>query len=457
MSADARAARLWNARTMTMTDEERRSRDLRRIQRLIAYAYEHSSLHRRLYDSVSLKPSDVRSWDDFFHRVPSTDKPDYLGEQETERFAAQTTPPELEAAYFHTSGTTGSFLRETYSEYDALRMATIYPYAWWDAGVRSSDSIFLCFNFGAWLGLWHMYWGARHFGMSVYSGGGLSSDERIDAVLEHQPTMVAGTPTYLLHLLHRAREREIDLSSSSVRFITAGGEPGMNVPVTRAALEAGWGAVGIDAYGLSEVGIAHVECGAHPGGVHVIEDAFHAYAADPTSGESVPDGELGENVVTSFTHFSQPFVKYRTHDIVRYHRHHEHGCGWNWGFLEGGVLGRTDYMVIIRGVNVFATAVENLLGSVDGLSHEYQIHVDRVEGMDTMLVKVEAAESVSADAYSVISDHLLDTLHRNLGVRIDVEICTPSTLPRFELKATRILDHRDPQIRPKFEPKKLRS
>lgn len=440
----------WNARTQTMSREALDALHLARIRALIAYAYEHSPLHRRLYDQTNLKPADVRTWDDFFVKVPFTDKPDYLAAQGGSRFAGLALPENRLSAYFHTTGTTGTFLHEVYSEYDVLRMGSIYCYAWWDHGVRPGDSMFICHNFGCWLGLWHMYWGARLFGLTVYPGGGMSSDERIDAILEHQVTMVAGTPTYLLHLARRAKERSIDLAASPIRFLCAGGEPGLAIPVTRAALERRWGAVGVDAYGMSEVGLAHMSCHAHPGGVHVMEDAFHAYAADPDSGLPVPDGEEGENVVTSFAHYAQPFIKYRSHDIVRRYATHDHGCGWTWAFLEGSVLGRTDFMVVIRGVNVYAAAVENLLGEIEGLTHYYELHISRVQDMDRLLVKVECEPWLGTSDLPALATRLADIYRFRLGVTLETEVVPASSLPRYELKTTRLFDHRPPELRTPF-------
>lgn len=435
---------------MTMSRAELDARHLERIRRLIGFAYERSPLHRRLYDQAGLKPFDVRSWEDFYRKVPFTDKSHYVAEQERQGRAGQALGEEALTAYFHTTGTTGTFLNEYFSELDIIRMGAIYGYAWWDCGVRPSDSIFICHNFGFWLGLWHMYWAARFFGLTVYSSGGMTTDERIDAILAHRPTMVAGTPTYLMRIARRAAERGIDLSESSVRYLTAGGEPGLNIPVTRRALERAWGAVGIDAYGMSEVGIAHMECGAHAGGVHVMEDAFHAYAADLESGEPVEDGQVGENVVTSYTHLAQPFIKYRSHDLVRRFSSHDHGCGWSFAFLEGSVLGRTDFMIVLRGVNVYPTAVENLIGEVPGLTHEHELHITRRNSSDHLLVRVECEGDLPAGQRAELGERLALLYRRRLGVSIDTEILPPGTIERRELKARRVFDHRPPEERPQI-------
>lgn len=435
-------SKLYSPHTQTMSRSDLDARHLARIRRLIDYAYEHSPLHRRMYDAVGMKPRHIQTMDDFYRIVPFTDKKDYVDDQDRFGIAAKAQDDDLISSYFHTTGTTGKFLHENYGEYDIIRMSSIYAYSWWDCGLRPGDSVFINHNFGFWLGLWHMYWAARYFGLKVYSAGGMTTDERIDAIVSRQPTMVCGTPTYLLRLAQRAHERGIDMARSSVKFLTAGGEPGLSVPVTRRALESAWGAVGIDAYGLSEVGIAHMECAAHPGGVHVMEDAFHAYSINTETFEPTPDGEIGENVVTAYSHLAQPFIKYRTHDLVRRHAHHEHGCGWNWAFLEGGVLGRTDFMVVIKGVNVYPSAVENLIGEVSELSNYYEIHISKVNTLDTMLVRVEARPGVDPSRFEKCRVALAEVYRRHLGVNLDVEVVRTNTMERYQLKTKRIFDHR---------------
>ena len=448
----SRAATMFSPHTLTLSREELDARHLRKIRKLIHYAYHHSPLHRRIYDAAGLKPSDVRTWDDFYTKVPFTDKQDCVEDQERCGIAAQAMGGDLISSYFHTTGTTGTFLHELYGEFDALKMSTIYGYSWWDNGVRPGDSIFVCHNFGFWLGLWHMYWAARFFGLTIYTGGGMSTDERLDAIVARRPTMIAGTPTYLLRLARRAEERGLDLAGGSVKFITAGGEPGLNIPVTRWALESAWGAVGIDAYGLSEVGIAHLECGAHPGGVHVMEDAFHAFSADPETGAPVPEGEIGENVVTAYSHLAQPFIKYRTHDLVRRYDQYDHGCGWTWGFLDGSVLGRTDFMITIKGVNVYPTAVENLIGQVRGLTNYYELHINRLDGADSVLVKVEAEPAVPGADWAALAAGLRQVYRNRLGVALDVDVVPAQSLERYDLKSRRIFDHRSPAERGQHDP-----
>lgn len=442
--------RYWNRHTQTAPRELLDAIHLRRIQHMIALAYERSPLHRRLYDEAGIKPSDIRTWEDYHHRLPFTDKPDYVADQEaTGGFGGLALGEERWQQYFHTTGTTGRFLNEVFTHYEIHKAGSQYCYGFWDFGVRPSDSIFFCFDFGMWIGLWSFYWGARNLGLTIISGGGLSGLDRVRTIMERRPTIVAGTPTYLLHLAEIAREEGIDIRESGVKMLAGGGEAGFSIPVTRRRLAEAWGTEQVyDAYGVGEALFIGQSCREWGGGVHLVEDVCHGYAVDPGTGDPVAEaGAVGEHVITSYTHLTQPFIKYRTHDLVQIVDRPDHGCGWTWKHYPGTVLGRTDFMVTVRGVNVYPTAVENLIGEIPGLTNHYEIHITRKDGMDRMMVKVEA-ERPELDRHA-LGVGLADHFRANLGVRLETEVVQPDTLPRYQLKAKHVFDHRDDADRPR--------
>jgi phenylacetate-CoA ligase len=441
--------RYWNRPTQTAGREVLDALHLERIRHLVGWAYEHSALHRRLYDAAGVKPEDIRTWDDYHYRLPFSDKPDYLSDQEaTGTFGGVALPPDLWQQHFHTTGTTGRFLNEVFTRYDMHKAGSQYCYGLWDLGIRAGDSMYFCFDFGMWIGLWSFYWGALNLGLTVQSGGGVSAGDRVRQILELGPTIVAGTPTYLLHLAEAAKREGLDVRQAGVKVLAGGGEAGFSVPATRRRLTEAWGAEHIyDAYGIGEALFIGQSCAEWAGGVHAIEDVCHSYAIGLESGEPVlEDDELGEHIVTSYTHFAQPFIKYRTHDIVRIDAHPDHGCGWTWKHFPGVVLGRSDFMVTIRGVNIYPTAVETLIGDVAGLANHCEFHVSRVDGMDRMLVKVEADTRLGN--LSALSEQLRAHLRTQLGVNLEVEVLEPETLPRYELKTRRLFDHRADDERP---------
>lgn len=444
--------RFWNKQTQTASRAELDRIHLAKIRRMVAWAYDASRLHRRLYDAAGISPADIRTWDDFYEKLPFTDKPDYMADQEASEngFGGTALGEEHWQQYFHTTGTTGRFLNEVFSQYEMQKAGSQYCYAMYDFGLRAGDTMYFCFNWGNWIGLWTFYWGARDLGLRIASGGGVSTEERIRQIIKIKPTVVVATPTYLLHLAEVALSQGVDLRSSGVRMVAGGGEAGLSIPATRDRISAVWG-VGdmvMDAYGVGEALFIGQSCKEWAGGVHVIEDVCHSYVVDPDSGRPVAaDDAVGEHVITSYTHFTQPFIKYRTHDLVRYTSRPDHGCGWNFAHLPGVVLGRTDFMVTIRGVNVYPTAVENLLGEVGGLSNHYELHVTREAGFDRMLVKVEADPAAAAHL-DELGRGLGDHLRERLGVRIETEVLAPASLPRYELKTTRVFDHRSESERP---------
>ena len=445
-----RGSACWDETWQRMDRERLDAIQLARIQRLVEYSYERVPFYRRLYDRAGFSPAAIRTWDDFHKRVPFTDKPDIVADQEERGalFGLESTPRELRAWFHRTSGTTGTPLNEVFTSYDRLVAAyEAWAYGWWDVGMRPGDSLYFAFNFGTFIGFWSALFAAERMGLMVIPGGGLDTRSRIKQIVELRPDAVIGTPTYLLHMAEVARAEGLDLAAAGVRFLTTAGEIGPNVPSFRSALKRGWGEpVVCDIYGISEAIFAACECAAvdrgDANGVHVIERHVHSYAVDPKSFDPVADeSEVGEHIVTSFR-LGQPLIKYRTHDLVRLCRRPDHGCGWNFAFLDGGVLARTDNMVIIRGTNVYTTAVQNIIGRIPGASAYFEVHIVQREGQDAMEVRLEADSGVGEDRYPALQAKLAEELRYNIGVGIDVSVLAPGSLPRYELKTRRVFDHR---------------
>ncbi|MHB1710300.1 MAG: phenylacetate--CoA ligase family protein [Acidimicrobiales bacterium] len=441
--------RYWNRPTQTAPRGVLDEIHLRRIRHLVGVAYERSPMYRKLYDEAGVKPSDIRTWDDYYHRLPFTDKPHFVADQEVNGYGGLALDSHQWQQYFHTTGTTGRFLNEVFTQYEMHKAGSQYCYGMWDYGIRPSDSMFFCFDFGMWIGLWSFYWGARNLGLTIMSGGGLSGLDRVGEIMKLKPTVLCGTPTYLLHLAEIAKGEGLDVRDAGVRVLAGGGEAGLSIPLTRRKLAEAWGTEQIyDAYGVGEALFIGQSCREGAGGVHVIEDVCHSYTVDQAGDPVTGSEEVGENVITSYTHLAQPFIKYRTHDLVRLDPNPDHGCGWTWGYYPGSVLGRADFMVTIRGVNVYPSAVEDLIGELPGLSNHYELHITRKNGMDRMLVKVEAGR---ADLdHHALATGLADHFRSHLGVRLEAEVLEPEALPRYELKTKRVFDHREAGERPQI-------
>ena len=446
-SEKAKQSRLWNPYLQKMPRKELDAMHLRRIQKLLKYAYDNTPMYRKLYDKVGLKPEDVKTWDDFYYKVPFTDKPDYLCEQaelDDQLMIPSRAGHTTKMSYYHqTSGTTGEPLREGYSLKDYTAFAECYAPTLWQLGIGPDDRAYFPWDFTMFMGLWSIYYACLRMGVSVYSGGGLDTKARVKQIFTLNPTMLIGTPTYILHIVEVAGKMGLDLRKSSVRIIGGGGEAGLGLlNVKNKLLEAFNAEIVWDAYGMSEIGV-HPECPEHPSEFHVMEEWLHSYSIDTETGKPLlEDGQVGENIVTSYSHSFQPFIKYRSHDLVRRYRHKEHRCGWTWEVLEGGVLGRTDQMVTIRGVNVYPTAVGSILSQTEGVSIHYELHVNKVEEMDHMTIKFEVIQDFPADSYHLLEEKIAFICKEKIGVRFAVEAVAPGSLPRYEIKSKRFFDHR---------------
>jgi phenylacetate-CoA ligase len=442
--------KFWNPYWETMPRKELEQIQLRRIRWLIKYAYENTTLYHRKYHQAGLKPDDIKTMDDFIKKVPFVTKDDIL--------AAQTESPPFGGALacdyyeilhvFQTSGTTGAPLRIPFTHYDTIKYGEDWVYGFWAVGIRPRDSFYFAFGWGMYAGFWSCYWGVRRLGAKVISGGGVSTEDRIRQMQALKPTVLVATPTYALYLAETCRKMGLDPKSLGLKYFYGAGEPGPTaLPKLREELESAFGVKAYELYGVAEVGAIAPACPTQIG-VHLNESNYHCLVVDPETGEVVSEGERGENVVTSFAQLAQPVIKYRTKDIVEWHYSEPCECGRTWVLYKGSVLGRTDYVVKIRGINVYQTAVENIVRSVPGTSPHLEMHIRLDErGMDDMLVRVEADPTVPRESYRELAEKIAEELRAAIGVRLDVEVVPPGSLPRYELKAKKMFDHRPKERR----------
>ena len=438
---EVEAQRFWNPYTQTMPRAELDRLHLRKLQTVIAYAYARSPMYRKLLDRHKVRPEQIRTLDDFVERLPFIDKKEILDAQAVN-------PPFGDALaisedFFHqrfaTSGSTGTPLHIPLTYHSAELWGESWVYGFWAAGLRARHSFYFAFNWGIFAAFWSAYMGVRRLGATVISGGGLDSKARLRQIEQYRPDVILATPTYALYLGETARELGMDLAKTSISHVFVAGEPGASIPATRRAIEELWGAKCYELYGIAELGPTNPGCPLQ-GGVHLCEEWYHALVVDE-SGHPVPYGEVGEHIVTSYIQDGQPLIKYRTHDLVRW-TDVPCGCGTTWLYYPEGVLGRTDQMIIVKGVNVYPSALEALLHRVAGLSEHYELHVGRDALNDFVTVKVEARGEIDENRYASVSREAEAVFKSAIGVSIGVEIQKPGSLPRYELKAKRFFDHR---------------
>ena len=435
------AQRFWNPYTQIMPRAELDQLHLRKLQTAIEYAYARSPMYRKLLDRHKVKPEQIRTMDDFVKRLPFIDKKEILDAQAV-------SPPFGDALaihedFFHqrfaTSGSTGAPLHIPLTYHSAELWGESWVYLYWAAGLRARHTFYFPFNWGIFAAFWSAYMGVRRLGATVVSGGGLDSKARLRQIEQYRPDVMLATPTYALYLGETAREIGVDLAGTSISTVIVSGEPGGSIPATRHAIEVLWGAKCYELYGIAEIGPTNPGCPLQEGN-HLCEDWYHALIVDE-SGNPVEYGDVGEHIVTSYIQDGQPLIKYRTHDLVR-RTDRPCGCGTTWAFYPGGVLGRTDHMIIVKGVNVYPAAVEALLHRIAGLSEHYEVHVDRDATNDFVTVKAEARPEIDAARYAELGRDAAGVFKSVIGVSIDVTVQGPSSLPRYELKAKRFFDHR---------------
>jgi len=261
----------------------------------------------------------------------------------------------------------------------------------------------------------------------------VSSAARLRIILDNRATVLCCTPTYAIRLGEVAAEEKLDLRRSAVKRIIVAGEPGGSIPATRKRIESLWpGAQVFDHHGMTEVGPVTFECPAQPGLLHVIQDAYFAEIIDPASSRAVSAGQMGELVLTTLARTGSPLLRYRTGDLVK--RGTQCACGRNEITLEGGILGRTDDMVIVRGVNVYPTAVEEIIRSCEGVG-EYRVKISNAQALTEMEVEIEPATEISNG--KALATQVQKAFEFALALRVPVSAVAAGALPRFEMKAKR--------------------
>ena len=366
-------------------------------------------------------------------RLPFTTKRELVRDQEEHPlFGTNLTCPLSEYVRFHqTSGTMGRPLKilDTQESWDWW--AECWTSVYGAAGVSRDDVVFLAFGFGPFIGFWSAYEGAKKIGALTVPGGSMDSLQRLRAMQEIGATVLVCTPSYALRLAEVAREHGIDLRGLSVRVTIHAGEPGASIPATRERIEQAWGARTYDHAGMTEMGAYGFACSEQQG-IHVNEGEFIAEILDLATGQPVREGQVGELILTSLGRWGCPAIRYRTGDLVR-HGGYTCACGRSFLMLPGGVLGRADDMLIVRGVNIYPSALANILHRFPDVT-EYRVIVTKNGPLDEITLQVECPAALIST--------IQEEMRVALNLRVPIEPVESGTLPRFELKAKRVVDHR---------------
>lgn len=412
---------------------------LKRLQSVVARVYANVPFYRQSFDKVGVRPEDVKSLAGL-QRLPFTTKQDMRDSYPYGLFAA----PMEEIVRIHaSSGTTGKPTVVGYTQQDISTWTDLMARSFVAAGAHKGDIIHNAYGYGLFTGGLGAHYGAEKLGASVIPISGGNTKRQIMIMQDFGSTVLTCTPSYSLYLAEEAAAEGVDIRSSKLRVGIFGAEPWSEA--MRAEIEANLGLDAIDIYGLSEImgpGVA-IECIEAKQGLHIWEDHFIPEIINPETGQPVADGEKGELVITTITKQGIPLIRYRTRDITSIDRS-PCICGRTHGRIAR-LSGRSDDMLIIRGVNVFPSQIESILVRVEGVEPHYLLIVDRKDNLDTLEVQVEVNEQMFSDEIKVLQSlarRIEKEIKDMLGVTSTVKLVEPKTIQRSEGKAKRVQDNR---------------
>jgi phenylacetate-CoA ligase len=429
---------IWDPDYECMPREEMEQLQLERLQATLNRVYKNVTCYRNRFKESGIVPEDVRSLADL-SKLPFTTKEDLRLNYPYGMFAV----PLREVVRIHSSsGTTGKPTVVGYTKHDVKVWSNLVARFMTAAGVTSDDVVQIAFGYGLFTGAFGLHYGSETIGASVIPMGAGNTEKQIMIMQDYRTTALVSTPSYAVTIAERIEKMGIDPKSLSLKVGLFGGEPWSES--MRREIESRLGITATDNYGLSEVigpGVAG-ECLCKCG-MHLAEDAFIAEIIDPDTGETLPPGSVGELVLTSLTKEAFPMVRYRTRDITSL----DYGkcdCGRTTVRMRK-TMGRSDDMLIIKGVNVYPSQIEDVLFAVEGCQPHYQLVVDRKGALDTLEIRIEVTENIFFDEMKM-QKAFLDGVEKKidsvLGVGAVVKLVEPNSIPRAEGKASRVIDKR---------------
>jgi phenylacetate-CoA ligase len=416
-----------------------RSLQLARLQATVTQTYHHNRHYREAFEKAGIQPEDIRSLADIA-RLPFTTKADLRANYP---FGFFSVPMDKVQRVHASSGTTGKPTVVGYTKADIETWAGLVSRSIAVAGGKPGMKVHVAYGYGLFTGGLGAHYGAEAAGCTVIPMSGGQTEKQVQMIVDFQPDIIMVTPSYMLTILDEFNRQGIDPRSTSLKIGIFGAEPWTNA--MRREIETAFGIDAVDIYGLSEVmgpGVAS-ESAANKDGPTIWEDHFYPEIINPVTGEALPDGEVGELVFTSLTKQAMPIIRYRTRDLTNLLPGTLQG---ELGGMRrmGRIMGRSDDMMIIRGVNVFPTQIEELLFRCQGLAPHYYIELTRPHRMDEMKVCVEAkGEAIDDSTMRDESQKLAALIKEIIGITAAVEIVMPGTIERSPGKVLRIRDRRN--------------
>jgi phenylacetate-CoA ligase len=416
-----------------LSREELAVLQLERMRATLRHAYDHVGFYRKAFDAAGLRPEDCRSLADLA-RFPFTAKADLRDNYPFGMFAVERS----EVRRIHaSSGTTGLPTVVGYTQRDLDTWADVVARSIRAAGGRPGDTVHVAYGYGLFTGGLGAHYGAERLGCTVVPASGGMTARQVRLIQDFRPEIIMVTPSYMLTLLDEFERQGVDPRTTSLRVGIFGAEPWTEE--MRREIEERFAIDAVDIYGLSEVmgpGVAS-ECVEAKGGPHIWEDHFYPEIVDPGTGEVLPDGERGELVLTSLTKEAMPVIRYRTRDLTRLLP----GTARVFRRMEK-ITGRCDDLLIVRGVNLFPTQIEEIVLRTPGVAPHFQLRLTREGRLDSLTVRAEAGPGASPAVRAEAARAITSAVKDGVGVSVSVEVVDPGTLERSEGKSSRVVDLR---------------
>ncbi|MBN1533791.1 MAG: phenylacetate--CoA ligase [Spirochaetes bacterium] len=431
---------MFNKEFEAMPVNKMKELQLERLKWSIRHAYENNPFYRKKYDDAGFNPDQFKTLDDM-RRVPFLTKQDMRGNYPFGLFAV---PLSKVVRVHSSSGTTGNATVVGYTKGDVEVFAEVVARCLAAYGATENDVIQVAYGYGLFTGGLGLHYGAEKLGALTVPISGGNTERQLMLIKDFGTTMIACTPSYMLNIADYIEKKrpDYDIRKTKLKAGILGAEPWSEA--MRGEIESRLGIQAYDIYGLSEVIGPGVSCECQEkAGLHVHEDHFYVEIIDPDTGEVLPEGEKGEIVYTTITKEAFPGIRYRSRDITRLYRE-PCKCGRTLVRMEK-VTGRSDDMLIIRGVNVFPSQIETVLMEAEGTEPHYQIIVDRKGALDDIEVKVEVNEKLFSDELKVLDGlkrRIEDRMRSVLGISAKITLVEPLTIARSEGKAVRVVDKR---------------
>lgn len=414
--------------------EELRERQWKRLRRLLHEIVPKNKFWTNKFKSAGVDVAEICSLDDV-HQLPLTTKQELVADQDANPpYGTNMTYDLLAYSRLHqTSGTTGNPMRWLDTPASWSWFMDCWAQIFRIVGLRPDDRFCFPFSFGPFIGFWAGFEGANRLGNLCIPAGGMSSEARLKLILDHKATFLCCTPTYALRLAEVAEVNGINIAESDVRAIVVAGEPGGSIPATRRRMEEAWNARVFDHWGMTDIGSLGIESVEDPASLLMLESECIAEIVHPETHEPVSPGEQGELVLTNLGRVGMPLIRYRTGDLVQAATT-PNQCGRDLLRLDGGILGRADDMVTIRGNNVFPSSVEAVLRDIPDVA-EFRITVTLKQSMHHMTIEIEPTPS--ADSREKLLARINREIKDRLNFQAEIIGVEPEALPRFELKGRR--------------------